>query len=215
MSVDRQISALLKQIATQDVVVVTDEFSRAGRAAALAHVVEHYGFEYDGTRREGHNSQTLAVHLYRDPAPEARAREAATIAAHPQAGMGGAVPGLRPGTLKPTAEAAEAVALLKDRIGYDVMTQMAGARKMGFAWFCVAGLVVTLLICQMYVGAVAGGAALAAFLVGGVKIGELRRQRIAQRLQQAGFTPVRDETGRQRFLRPGQQLPGHANPFAG
>ncbi|GAA2461627.1 hypothetical protein [Streptomyces lavendulocolor] len=214
MSVDRQISALLKQIATQDVVVVTNEFSHAGRAATLAHVVEHYGFEYAETLREGHNSRTLAVYLYRDPAPEARAREAATIAAHPQAGMGGTVPGLQPGTLKPTAEAAEAVALTKARIGFDVMTQMAGARKMGFAWFCVAGLVVTLLICQMYVAALAGGAALAGLLLGGVKISEVRRQRLAQRLQAAGFTPVRDESGRQRFLRPGQQLPGHANPFA-
>ncbi|ORT58419.1 hypothetical protein [Streptomyces sp. CB03238] len=214
MSADRQVSALLKQIATQDVVVVTNEFSHAGRTATLAHVVEHYGFEYAEARREGRNKQTLAVYLYRDPAPEARAREAATIAAHPQAGMGGTVPGLQPGTLKPTPEAAEAVARLRDRIGFDVMTQMAAARQMGFAWFCVAALVVTLLICEMYVGALAGGAALAAFLVGGVKIGGLRRQRIAERLQAAGFTPVQDETGRQRFLRPGQRLPGHANPFA-
>ncbi|MEU2427932.1 hypothetical protein ABZ611_00150 [Streptomyces sp. NPDC007861] len=214
MSADSRISALLKQIATQDVVVVTDEFARAGRAATLAHVVEHYGFEYGEARREGQKKQTMVVRLYRDPAPAAREREAATIAAYPDAGRGGAAPGLRPGTLKPADGAQDAVARLKDRIGFDVMTQAASARNMTFPWICVGGMVVALLVAGMYVGALAGGAALAAVLLGGVRTGELRRRRIAQRLQDAGFVAVQDESGRQRFLRPGQQLPGHANPFA-
>ncbi|MFJ9595317.1 hypothetical protein ACIRS3_21485 [Streptomyces virginiae] len=33
-------------------------------------------------------------------------------------------------------------------------------------------------------------------------------------LTAAGFVPVRDGSGRQSFLRPGRQLPGHTRPFA-
>ncbi|MDN3293170.1 hypothetical protein QWM81_03725 [Streptomyces ficellus] len=214
MSADRQISALLKQIATQDVAVVTSQFFHASRAATLAHVAEYYGFEYAEACREGHNMQTLSVYLTRDPSPAAREREAATIAAHPRAGNGGTAPGLQPGTLKPTAEAEEAVARLTDLITFDVRTQMAGARRMGVAWAGVAVMVVTLLIVGMYVGAIAGGAALAAFLAGAVKFSDMRRERIGRRLEEAGFVPVVDEAGRRRFVRPGRQLPGHANPFA-
>ncbi|MEU0392154.1 hypothetical protein ABZ208_05100 [Streptomyces sp. NPDC006208] len=211
---NRQISGMLRQIARQDVIELGPEMSRA-RIAALAHVAEHYGFEYADAHRTGQNKNLIEVQMYRDPRPEARAREAATIAAYTQAGSGGAVPGMRQGTLKPLPEAQEAVTQLGDRIAFDLMGNAASKRQMLLPWICVAALVITLLVCGMYIGAVAGGAALAAFLIGGVKIGEIRRQRIAQRLTDAGFVAVQDEHGRQRLLRPGQQLPGHANPFAG
>ncbi|WP_314253845.1 hypothetical protein [Streptomyces sp. DSM 40907] len=213
MFTERQISALLGQIARQDVVEIGPE-QAAGRVAALAPVAEQYGYAYDRAHRTGHNDMQILVRMYRDPHPGARAREAATIAAHPQAGNGGTVPGMRPGTVKPLPEAQEAVARLKDRIMLDVLAQAAGKRQKAYAWGWVGVLVLTLLVLGMPVAALAGGAALAALLAGAFKMGTIRRQRIAQRLTDAGFVPVRDETGRQRFLEPGRQLPGHVNPFA-
>ncbi|MFE2330329.1 hypothetical protein ACFXD5_41590 [Streptomyces sp. NPDC059385] len=213
MSVERSVAQLLQQIARQDVVQIGPENS-AGRAAALVHIAEQYGFEYGETRRTGHKDAQVLVLMYRDPRPEARAREAATLAAHPQAGNGGPVPGMRPGSLKPLPEAEAAVAQGTDRIRFDALAEAGGKKKQLLAFGYCAVLPLVLLIAGMPLGALFGGAALAAFVFGGFKIGAVRRQRIAQRLTEAGFAQVRDEQGRTRFLRPGQQLPGHANPFA-
>ncbi|MFG2880066.1 hypothetical protein ACGFYU_34490 [Streptomyces sp. NPDC048337] len=213
MSVQRLVAHTLQQIARQDVFQIGPE-SSPRRAAALVHIAEQYGFEYGETRRTGHKNTLIAVLMYRDARPEARAREAATITAHPQAGNGGTVPGMRPGSLKPLPEAEQAVALAKDRIMFDAMAQAADKKQKLIAWACCAVLPLILLVAGMPLGALFGGAAMAGFLLAGFKIGAVRRQKIAQRLTEAGFVPVRDEHGRTRFLRPGQQLPGHANPFA-
>ncbi|MEU1281205.1 hypothetical protein [Streptomyces sp. NPDC005805] len=210
---DRRIAALLRQIATQETVDIRHEHSVTGRVAAQVYLVEQYGFEYGEAWREGARKEILVARMYRDPRPEARAREAATIAAYPEAGTGGAAPGLRPGTLKPTDEAAEAVARIKDRIGFDVMAGAAAKGQQVFAYACVGVFVLMLLVLGHWLGALLGGAALAGFLFGAFRLGGVRRQRIAERLTAAGFTAVTDEHGRTRFLRPGQQLPGHANPF--
>ncbi|MCH0538457.1 hypothetical protein I3F58_02545 [Streptomyces sp. MUM 203J] len=215
MFTQRQISGVLRQIAGQDVVEITEGALYTSRLAALVHLVEHYGFEYADARRHGADKKQITAYLYRDPRPEARAREAATIAAYPQAGNGGPAPGMRPGSLKPLPEAREAVARNKDRIAYDVMAQAAGTQQQAVAWGAVVVLVLVLLVAGMYLGALIGGVLMAGFLVGAFKLGGVRRERIAARLQAAGFVAVRDEHGRQRLLRPGQQLPGHANPFAG
>ncbi|MFG3499473.1 hypothetical protein [Streptomyces sp. NPDC047928] len=215
MSADRMISGVLRQIATEDVVELNGSSSSPGRAAALVHLVEQYGFTYGEAHRHGPNKSLLTVFLYRDPAPEARAREAATIAAYPQAGNGGAAPGLRPGTLKPLPEAEAAVALAKDRIVLDVMAGAAEPRQKAFVWALIGVVAVVMLIAEKYLMALGTGAVLSALFVVAVKVAEVRRGRLAQRLVAAGLIAVRDEEGRQRFLRPGQQLPGHANPFAG
>ncbi|WP_149179072.1 hypothetical protein [Streptomyces sp. TRM49041] len=215
MSTDRTVSRILQQIATQDVVEITDSATATGRVAAQVHLVEQYGFEYGEARRHGHNKQLLTVFLYRDANPEARAREAATIAAYPQAGNGGAAPGLLPGTLKPLPEAEAAVALAKDRIAFDVMGQAAEPRQKTVAWAMLGVAVVVILIAGKYLVALGAGVFLGGLLLGFFKLGEARRQKLAQRLQAAGLVAVRDEHGIQRFLRPGRQLPGHANPFAG
>lgn len=133
MFTERQISAMLGQIARQDDVEIGPE-QTVGRVAALAHVAEQYGYAYDRAHRTGHNGMLILVRMYRDPHPAARAREAATIAAHPQAGNGGTVPGMRPGTVKPLPEAQEPVARLKDRIMLDVMAEAANKRQKLFAW---------------------------------------------------------------------------------
>ncbi|MFJ7592634.1 hypothetical protein ACIQZO_35725 [Streptomyces sp. NPDC097617] len=213
MFTERQISAMLGQIARQDDVEIGPE-QTVGRVAALAHVAEQYGYAYDRAHRTGHNGMLILVRMYRDPHPAARAREAAIIAAHPQAGNGGTVPGMRPGTVKPLPEAQEPVARLKDRIMLDVMAEAANKRQKLIAWGSCGAMVLLLLVLGMPVAALVGGAALAAFLGGGLKLGAIRRQRIARRLTDAGFVPVSDDHGRQRFLEPGRQLPGHASPFA-
>ncbi|MGW0752476.1 hypothetical protein [Streptomyces sp. NPDC002587] len=211
---EREISGLLRQIARKDVIEIGPS-SALGRMAALAHVAEHYGFEYGRTHRTGHKKQLALVEMYRHSGPGARAREAATIAAYPQAGNGGAVPGLCQGSFRPLPEAADAVARVKDRIMFDVLSSHAadgGRKAVGYGMCAVLALV--LLVSGKPFVALAGGGVFAAFLAGAFKLGDIRRQRIAQRLANAGFVPVRDERGRQSFLRPGQQLPGHANPFA-
>ncbi|WP_175408127.1 hypothetical protein [Streptomyces sp. TRM64462] len=215
MNADRTISKLLRQIATQDVVEITDSATATGRVAAQVYFVEQYGFAYGEAQRHGHNKQLLTAFLYRDPSPEARAREAAAIAAHPRAGNGGAAPGLRPGTLKPLPEAEAAVALAKDRIAFDVMAQAAGPRQKAMAWAMLGVAVAAILITGKYLVALGTGVVLGGLLMGFFTLGEARRRKLAQRLTAAGFVAVRDEHGVQRFLAPGQQLPGHANPFAG
>lgn len=215
MFVERDIAGLLKQIARQDVVEIGSDGSIGHvRGAALAHIAESYGFEYHETLRTGHKKANVLVRMYRDPRPEARAREAAAITAHPQAGNGGTVPGMRQGTLKPLPEAAEAVARMKDRILFDTAGAAADKRQQMTAYGSCAFFVLFLLVLGEPAIALVGGALLTAFLVGAFRFGAVRRSRIAQRLQAAGYLQVRDERGAQRFLRPGQQLPGHANPFA-
>jgi hypothetical protein len=71
--------------------------------------------------RTGFKNSLVQVRMYRDPQPDARVRESATITAHPQAGNGGTVPGLEQGSLKPLPEAVGDVAVLKDLITFDVM----------------------------------------------------------------------------------------------
>ncbi|GAA4916987.1 hypothetical protein ACFPM3_21135 [Streptomyces coeruleoprunus] len=215
MGADSTISKILRQIATQDVVEIFESSGSPGRAAALAHFTEQYGFTYGEAHRHGHNKSLLTVFLYRDPRPEARAREAATIAAYPQAGNGGAAPGLRPGTVKPLPEAEGAVAVLKDRIAFDVMGQAAEPRQKAIAWGMLGITVLMILITGKYLVALGTGVVLGGLLLGGFKLGEVRRKKLARRLEAAGLVAVRDEHGVQRFLAPGQQLPGHANPFAG
>ncbi|MFJ3966104.1 hypothetical protein [Streptomyces sp. NPDC090036] len=189
--------------------------AQTGGAAALAHVAEQYGYTYGMAYRTGFKNSLVQVRMHRDPRPDARAREAATITAHPQAGSGGMLPGLGQGSLKPLPEAAGAVAVLKDLITFDVMAQYIADRSQKVkSYLACAALTLLLLIDRSPVEAVASGGAVALLLTVAFTVGVIRRRKIAQRLTAAGFLAVRDEQGDQRFLRPRQQLPGHANPFA-
>ncbi|OEJ49736.1 hypothetical protein BGK72_01915 [Streptomyces agglomeratus] len=206
---------MLQQIARQqDIVEIAPQGSTL-KAAALAHVAEQYGYTYGMAYRTGFKNSLVQVRMYRDPQPDARVREAATIAAHPQAGNGGTVPGLEQGSLKPLPEAVGAVAVLKDLVTFDVMAQyVADRRQKVLVYLACAVLTALLLIDSSPVEAVASGGAAALLFTVAFKVGEIRRGQIAQRLTGAGFLAVRDEQGGQRFLRPGQQLPGHTDPFA-
>ncbi|WP_412074713.1 hypothetical protein ACLF6K_00690 [Streptomyces xanthophaeus] len=215
MSVERHIAEMLQQIARQQHIVEIAPQGSTPKAAVMAHVAEQYGYTYGMAYRTGFKNSLVQVRMYRDPQPDARVREAATITAHPQAGNGGTVPGLEPGSLKPLPEAVGAVAVLKDLIAFDVMALYVADRSQKVkGYLACAVLTVLLLIDRSPVEAVASGGAVALLLTVAFKVGAIRRGKIAQRLTDAGFLAVRDEQGGQRFLRPGQQLPGHTNPFA-
>ncbi|MFD3540420.1 hypothetical protein ACFWUQ_13095 [Streptomyces sp. NPDC058662] len=206
---------MLQQIARQEEIVEIAPQGTTAKAAALAHVAEQYGYTYGTAYRTGFKNSLVQVRMHRDPRPDARAREAATITAHPQAGNGGNVPGLRCGSLKPLPEAADAVAVIRDLITFDVMAMYIADRsqKVKVYLACVA-LTLILLLDRSPVEAAASGGAVALMITVAFRVGTIRRAKIAQRLTATGFLAVRDEQGHQRFLRPGQQLPGHANPFA-
>ncbi|MFF5390221.1 hypothetical protein ACFY5H_17825 [Streptomyces sp. NPDC013012] len=215
MSAERHTAGVLQQIAGQrDVVEIAPQGS-APKAAALAHVAEQYGYTYGRAYRTGFKNSLIQVRMYRDPRPDARVREAATIAAHPRAGNGGTVPGLKQGSLKPLPEAAGAVAVLKDLVTFDVMAlYVADRRQKLLVHLACAVLTVLLFIdTRSPVEAVTSGGAVALLCTVAFKVGTVRRRMIARRLTDAGFLAVRDEQGDQRFLRPGQQLPDHTNRF--
>ncbi|MFD4738015.1 hypothetical protein ACFWNR_24795 [Streptomyces virginiae] len=215
MSIERHIAGMLQQIARQQDFVEIAPQGSARKAAALAHVAEQYGYTYGVAYRTGFKNSLVQVRMYRDPRPDARVREAATITAHPQAGNGGTVPGLEPGSLTPLPEAVGAAAVLKDLITFDVMAlYIADRRQKVICYLACAVLTLLLLIDKSPVEALLSGGAVALLMTVAFQVGAIRRAKIAQRLTAAGFLAVRDERGDQRFLRPGQQLPGHANPFA-
>ncbi|MFI8264577.1 hypothetical protein [Streptomyces sp. NPDC085665] len=215
MSVERHIAGMLQQIARQQDVAEIAPQGTPRKAAALAYVAEQYGYTYGMAYRTGFKNSLVQVRMYRDPQPDARVREAATIAAHPQAGNGGTVPGLEQGSLRPLPEAVAAVAVLKDLITFDVMAlYVADRSRKATCYLASAVLTALMLIDKSPVEALASGGAVAVLCTVAFKVGAVRRAKIARRLTEAGFLAVRDGQGGQRFLRPGQQLPGHANPFA-
>ncbi|MEV4189922.1 hypothetical protein [Streptomyces toxytricini] len=211
---ERHIAGMLQQIARQQDTVEIAAQGSTPKAAALAHVAQQYGYTYGMAYRTGFKNSLVQVRMHRDPRPDARVREAATIAAHPQAGNGGTVPGLEQGSLKPLPEAAGAVAVLKDLITFDVMAMYVADRSQKVkGYLACAVLTALLLIDRSPVEAVASGGAVALLFTAAFKVGAIRRRKVAQRLTDAGFIAVRDEQGGWRFLCPGQQLPGHTNPF--
>ncbi|GGQ19136.1 hypothetical protein [Streptomyces roseolilacinus] len=212
---ERHIAGMLQQIARQQDTVEIAPQGSTPKAAALAHVAEQYGYTYGMAYRTGFKNSLIQVRMYRDPRPAARVREAATITAHPQAGNRGTVPGLEQGSLKPLPEAVAAVAVLKDLITFDVMAlYVADRRQKVMGYLACAVLTALLLVDGSPVEAVASGGAVALLFTVAFTVGATRRGKIAQRLTDAGYLAVRDEQGGQRFLRPGQQLPGHPDPSA-
>ncbi|MEE1751264.1 hypothetical protein [Streptomyces sp. SP18CS02] len=215
MSVERHIAGMLQQIARQQDIVEIAPQGSTPKAAALAYVAEQYGYTYGMAYRTGFKNSLVQVRMYRDPQPDARVREAATITAHPRAGNRGTVPGLEQGSLKPLPEAVAAVAVLKDLITFDVMAQYVVDRSQKvMGYLACAVLTALLLIDTSPFEAVASGGAVALLFTVAFKVGAIRRRKIAQRLTDAGYLAVRDEQGAQRFLRPGRQFPGHTDSFA-
>ncbi|MFI9772955.1 hypothetical protein ACIHJG_39925 [Streptomyces sp. NPDC052415] len=79
-------------------------------------------------------------------------------------------------------------------------------------YLACAVLIDLLLLDMPLVEAVASGGVVAPLCTVAFAVGAIRCGTIAQRLTAAGFFAVCDKQGGQRFLHPGQQLPGHTNP---
>ncbi|MFF8391805.1 hypothetical protein, partial [Cellulosimicrobium funkei] len=115
---DRHIAALMRQIATQDVIELVHPFAEWQTFGALAYIAECYGFRYADVRLVGKN-KIAYIRLVRDTGPQAQQRAAANIAAFPDPGPGRPVPGMYVGSLTPVPEAQADVELLTTLIRYD------------------------------------------------------------------------------------------------
>lgn len=216
---DRHISKMLRDMATQDEVQVVSRLSSVKKLARMAFVAEQFGFMYGDAVQAGSQNSRTVLTLHRDPGPGAQQRAAATMARHPQAGNGGDLPGMRPGGgLKPVPEAEPHLELLKARINFDLTGRSAEKRMLGGAIgltvAMVLGLVRDVLEDDALVYGLIGYVLLMLLLGAGFLWTRHRNAAYAARLRAAGLTQVRDEQGRTRYLPPGGQLPGHANPFA-
>ncbi|MET9762663.1 hypothetical protein ABZ016_27090 [Streptomyces sp. NPDC006372] len=199
---DRHISALMRQIATQDMIELVHPFSEWRTFGALAYIAECYGFRYVDVRLVGKH-KIAHICLVRDTSPQAQQRAAANTAAFPDPGPGRAVPGMYLGSLTPVAQAQADVDLITTCIRYDAAGAAANRKQLRtMAW---AGAVLFLLL-SVLTGKYAVLLPLAVltpvFLLGALRVNTTRRAKLAQQLLAAGCTPVRDEAGRERFVRP-------------
>lgn len=165
---ERQVAALLAQIERQDFALLMDTSSR--RLAALVYVAERYGFRFDRTLRVGSVWQAIVV---RDERPGVDQ-------------PGGAVPGMRPNTLKPLPEAAAQVRLLRARIEYDAMAR--GNLRLAVVIMGGCALFVTLVTLPISVGfALAMGAITGAGFSAILGCVILRKKRRGRQLRAAGI----------------------------
>ncbi|MEU6541708.1 hypothetical protein [Streptomyces sp. NPDC046859] len=202
----RQVQKMLRLIASGQPVELTNPMASVKKLAYLAFVAQQFGYEYLDVRQGGRNN-ALVMLIAPDPSPQARARAAQNWARYPDAGDGVSVPPLVP----------DAHELLKARINFDLTGRHVEKRM-----YWVAGGITIGFLAAALKADVEGGSALFAVLswVGlmallgvGVVVTRKRNAKFAARLQAAGFTPVRDETGRLRYLPASGHLPGHGNPF--
>ncbi|MFF5491970.1 hypothetical protein [Streptomyces aquilus] len=203
----RQVQKMLRLMASGEPVELTSPMASVKKLARLAFIAQQFGYEYADVRQSGGRNNALVMLLVPDPSPQARSRAAQNWAQYPNAGDGVSVPPLVP----------DAFELLKARINFDLTGQ--AKKRLGYA---VAGATVGCLILayraggesvDFVVAAVVWVVVLAVIGIGFAVNGK-RNVKFAGRLQAAGFTPVTDESGRVRYLPPGTQVPGQANPFA-
>ncbi|MFF5846898.1 hypothetical protein ACFY74_36145 [Streptomyces massasporeus] len=199
---DRHITALMRQIATQDMIELVHPFAEWQTFGALAYIAECYGFRYADVRLVGKHKMAH-IRLVRDTSPQAQQRAAANIAAFSDPGPGRPVPGMYLGSLTPVPEAQEDVELITTLIRYDAAG--AAANRKQLLAMASAGPVLFLLLAVLtgkYAVLLPLAVLTPAFLLGALRINTTRRAKLAERLLAAGCTPVRDEAGRERFVRP-------------
>lgn len=198
----RRVTALMRQIASQDVVDIVHPYARLRTLGALAYIAECYGFRYVDVRRVGEN-KTLHVYLVRDDAPRAQQRAAANAAAFPRAGGGGAVPGMHPGSLTPVPEAQPHVDLITALITYDSLGAVGDRKRLlTLAWGSAALFPALALLTAKPAVLLPLAVLMPALLLGALRFNTTRRAKLTQRLTAAGCTPFRDEAGRERYVRP-------------
>ncbi|MFF5960732.1 hypothetical protein [Streptomyces luteogriseus] len=199
---DRHITALMRQITTQDVIELVHPFAEWQTFGALAYIAECYGFRYADVRLVG--KQKIAhIHLVRDTSPQAQQRAAANSAAFPDPGPGRPVPGMYLGSLTPVPEAQADIDLITTLIRYDAAGAAANRRQLlAMAWAGPALFLLLAVVTGKYAVLLPLAVLTPAFLLGALRINVTRRAKLGERLLAAGCTPVRDDAGRERFVRP-------------
>ncbi|MFF7723073.1 hypothetical protein ACFZDB_27455 [Streptomyces luteogriseus] len=205
----RQMQKMLRLMASGEPVELTSPMASVKKLARLAFVAQQFGYEYADVRQSSGRNGALTMLILPDPSPQARARAGQNWAQYPNAADGVSLPPLVP----------DAFELLKARINFD-LTGKNAEKRMGYG---ALGVTVGCVILAFRFGGrstdfVAAGVVwlllMAVFGIGLV-VTRKRNAKFAARLRAAGFAPVQDENGRLRYLPPGAQPPGQANPFAG
>ncbi|GAA4295841.1 hypothetical protein GCM10023086_09090 [Streptomyces venetus] len=205
----RQTQKMLRLMASGEPVELTSPMASVKKLARLAFIAQQFGYEYADVRQSSGRNGALTMLVLPDPSPQARARAGQNWAQYPNASDGVSLPPLVP----------DAFELLKARINFD-LTGKNAEKRMGYA---ALGVTVGCVVLALRSGGeasdfvVAGVVWLLFMAIFGIGLLVTRRRnaKFAARLQAAGFTPVRDETGRLRYLPPGAQVPGQGNPFGG
>ncbi|MFK4864421.1 hypothetical protein ACI3K4_04240 [Streptomyces sp. CSMPJR101] len=189
----RQVQKMLRLIASGQPVELTSPMASVKKLAHLAFVAQQFGYEYLDVKQGGRNN-ALVMLIAPDPSPQARARAAQNWAQYPDAGDGVSVPPLVP----------DAHELLKARINFDLTGRHVEKRLYWAAAGITGGFFFSALKADMegdsVFFAVLSWLGLMALLAVGVVVTRKRNAKFAARLTAAGFTPVRDETGRLRYL---------------
>ncbi|MGW0595979.1 hypothetical protein ACWD11_02405 [Streptomyces sp. NPDC002776] len=199
---DRHVTALMRQLASQDVVELVHPLAEWETLGALAYIAECYGFRYADVRHVG-RQKTLYVRMVRDADPRARQRAVANAAAFPQAGAGGPVPGMYQGSLTPVPEAQPDVDLIATLIRYDALGAAANRKQLiTMSWAFPLLFVLLAAVTGKFAVLLTLAALTPAFLLITLRVNEARRAKLAERLRAAGCTPARDERGRDTYVRP-------------
>ena len=199
---ERHLNHLMRQLATQQHVELIHPFAELKTFGALMYVAECFGFRYSGVRLVGRH-KALHVQLVRDPEPWAQQRAAANIAAFPQVGAGGTVPGMYLNSLTPVPEAQPDVDLIIALIKYDALVTAGNRRQLlTIGWGSGALFLLMALLTSKYAVLLPLAVLMPAFLIGSLRINAVRRAKLAGQLAAAGCTAVLDEAGRERYVRP-------------
>lgn len=202
---DRHITSLMRQIATRNAVELVHPFAEFQTFGALAYIAECYGFRYESVRLVGKH-RIIHVNLVRDPGPWARQRAAANSAAFPDPGPGRPVPGMYLGSLTPVPEAQPDVDLITALIRYDALGAAANRKQLQFiGWGSAVLFLLMAVLTGTYAVLLPLAVLMPAFMLGALRVNTMRRAKLARQLTAAGCTPVRDESGRERFVRPEPQ----------
>ncbi|MFF9119229.1 hypothetical protein ACF09Y_27270 [Streptomyces massasporeus] len=197
---DRHITPLMRQIATQETIELVHPFAEWQTFGALAYIAECYGFRYADVRLVGKH-KIAHIHLVRDTSPQAQQRAAANTAAFPDPGR--PVPGMYLGSLTPVPEAQADVDLVTTLIRYDAAGAAANRKQLlAMAWAGPLLFLLLALLTGKYAVLLPLAVLTPAFLLGALRINSTRRATLAERLLAAGCTRMRDEAGRERFVRP-------------
>lgn len=199
---ERDLNSLIRQLATQQYVELVHPFGELTTMGALVYVAECFGFRYAGVRLVGRH-KVLHVRLVRDTEPWAQRRAATNAATFTQVGAGGPVPGMYLNSLTPVPEAAADVDLICALIKYDGLVE-AGNRKqlLTMGWGFGALFLLMAVITGVYAVLLPLAVLMPACMLGALRINTVRRAKQAGQLKAAGCTQVRDDAGRERYVRP-------------